>query len=472
MIKFGTGGWRAVIGEDFTKANIQLLAQGLVNKMKSEGVTEKGIVMGYDRRFLSKEAMQWAAEVFAAAQIKAWLINKSSPTPLIMYYVMKHDFPYGMMITASHNPAIYNGIKVFTAGGRDADEIQTKDIEDYISDIRPGEVAAVDYEQGKRDGYIEEIYPLNEYLDAIIAAVDIEAVRNAGLKVALDPMYGVSETSLKTILMTARCEVATIHDRHDTLFGGKLPAPSAATLHSLQNYVVEKKFDIGIATDGDADRIGVIDDKGNFLHPNDILVLLYYYLVKFKGWSGPVVRNIATTHMLDKVAKKFGETCYEVPVGFKYISAKMQETGAIIGGESSGGLTVHGHINGKDGIYAAALLIEMLAVTGKKLSQIMEDIHAECGEIHMEERDYKFTQEKKDAMHRMLMVEKQLPELSGEIDHVSYLDGSKVYFQNGGWVIARFSGTEPLLRIFCEMPDAARAAEICDTYEKFLGLKG
>lgn len=158
MIKFGTGGWRAVIGEDFTKANIQLLAQGLVNKMKSEGVTEKGIVMGYDRRFLSKEAMQWAAEVFAAAQIKAWLINKSSPTPLIMYYVMKHDFPYGMMITASHNPAIYNGIKVFTAGGRDADEIQTKDIEDYIYDIRPGEVAAVDYEQGKRDGYIEEIY--------------------------------------------------------------------------------------------------------------------------------------------------------------------------------------------------------------------------------------------------------------------------------------------------------------------------
>lgn len=471
MIKFGTGGWRAVIGDEFTKANIQLLAQGLVNKMKSEGVAEKGIVMGYDRRFLSKEAMQWAAEVFAAAQIKAYLINKSSPTPLIMYYVMKHAFPYGMMITASHNPAIYNGIKVFTAGGRDADEIQTKDIEDYISDIKPGGVSAIAYDDGKNAGYIEEIYPLNEYLDAIIAAVDIEAIRKAGLKVALDPMYGVSETSLKTILMTARCEVATIHDRHDTLFGGKLPAPSAATLHSLQNYVVEKGFDIGIATDGDADRIGVIDDKGNFLHPNDILVLLYYYLVKFKGWSGPVVRNIATTHMLDKVAAKFGENCYEVPVGFKYISAKMQETGAIIGGESSGGLTVHGHIHGKDGIYAAALLIEMLAVTGKKLSEIMADIHAECGEIHMEERDYKFTQDKKEQMQKILMEQKLLPELSWEIDHISYLDGSKVYFKNGGWVIARFSGTEPLLRIFCEMPDAESAAAICAIYEKFLGLE-
>ena len=185
---------------------------------------------------------------------------------------------------------------------------------------------------------------------------------------------------------------------------------------------MEKGYDIGIATDGDADRIGVIDDKGNFLHPNDILVLLYYYLVKFKGWHGAVVRNIATTHMLDKVAARFGETCYEVPVGFKYISAKMTETGAIIGGESSGGLTVHGHINGKDGVYAAALLVEMIAVTGKKLSEIMQDIHDECGEIHMEERDYKFTIEKKQAMQKTLMEDKLLPDLPFEIDHISYIN--------------------------------------------------
>ena len=471
MIKFGTGGWRAIIGDDFTKENIRLLAQAMVNKMKNEGNTEPGIVMGYDRRFLSKEAMQWSAEVFAAAHMKTYLINKSSPTPLVMFYVMKHEFPYGMMITASHNPAIYNGIKVFTAGGRDADEIQTRDIEDYIADITPADVASMDYETGVKEGYINEIYPLNEYLDNILASVDVDAIRNAGLKVALDPMYGVSETSLKTILMTTRCEVITIHDRHDTLFGGKLPAPSAATLHSLQNSVLEKKCDIGIATDGDADRIGVIDDKGNFLHPNDILVLLYYYLVKFKGWHGPVVRNIATTHMLDKVAERFGENCYEVPVGFKYVSAKMQETGAIIGGESSGGLTVHGHIHGKDGIYAAALLIEMLAVTGKKMSEIMEDIHKECGYIHMEERDYKFSEEKKAEIFKVLMEEKRLPDLPEEIDHISYLDGSKVYFKNGGWVIARFSGTEPLLRIFCEMPDAEDARKVCGIYETFLSLK-
>ena len=470
MIKFGTGGWRAVIGDEFTKENIQILARAMVDKMREEGVAEKGIVIGYDRRFLSKEAMQWAGQVFAAEGVTAYLINKSAPTPLVMFYVMKHDFPYGMMITASHNPAVYNGIKVFTAGGRDADETQTAEIESYIRDITDIPPEEMEYDKAVEKGLIKEIYPLNEYLDNIIAAVDMDKIRSAGLKVALDPMYGVSETSLKTILLTARCDVETIHERHDTLFGGKLPSPSAATLRALQNYVLDKRCDIGIATDGDADRIGVIDDTGRFLHPNDILVLLYYYLVKYKGWKGPVVRNICTTHMLDKVAERFGEKCYEVPVGFKHISAKMNATDAVIGGESSGGLTVRGHIKGKDGIYAAALLIEMIAVTGKKLSEIVKDIEAECGTISMEERDYKFNQEKKDTIHKSLLEEKKLPELPFAIAKISYLDGSKVYFENGGWVTARFSGTEPLLRIFCEMPTKEDAVKVCEIYEEFLGL--
>ena len=264
MIKFGTGGWRAVIGDEFTKENIQTLAKALADKMKAEEVEDKGIVIGYDRRFLSKEAMQWSGQVFAKEGIKAYLINKSAPTPLVMFYVMKHEFPYGMMVTASHNPAIYNGIKVFTKGGRDADEKQTAEIEDYIREVTDLPPAEMDYDEAVEKGLIEEIYPLNEYLDNIIAAVDIDKIKDAHLKVALDPMYGVSETSLKTILLTARCDVETIHERHDTLFGGKLPAPSAATLRALQTHVIEHKCDIGIATDGDADRIGVIDDTGRF----------------------------------------------------------------------------------------------------------------------------------------------------------------------------------------------------------------
>lgn len=474
MVTFGTGGWRAIIGDEFTKANIRLLAKAMCRKMKAEGV-EETIVIGYDRRFLAKEAMQWAAEVFAAEGIKSLLINKSSPTPLVMFYTMKHDLPYGMMVTASHNPAIYNGIKVFTKGGRDADEKQTANIEGYIRELEleivENPIQIMEYAKGREKGLIQEIYPLNEYLDNIIDAVDMGAIRKAGLKIALDPMYGVSETSLKTILLTARCEVQMIHERHDTLFGGKLPSPSAATLRSLQTFVIDEKCDIGLATDGDADRIGVIDDTGRFLHPNDILVLLYYYLVKYKGWSGPVVRNLSTTHMLDKVAESFGQKCYEVPVGFKYISAKMAETDAVIGGESSGGLTVKGHINGKDGVYAAALLVEMIAVTGKKLSEIYRMIEEECGSIHMEERDYKFTHDKKEEMMKILMEERKVPYLPYEVERISYMDGCKIYFKNGGWVVTRFSGTEPLLRIFCEMPDKEDAEKVSGIYEEFLGLK-
>ncbi len=470
MIKFGTGGWRAVIGDEFTRENIQILSRAICDKMKEEKVEKEGIVLGYDRRFLSKEAMQWAAQVFAKEGIKACLINKSAPTPLVMFYVMKHKFHYGMMITASHNPATYNGIKVFTYGGRDADEVQTAEIEKYIDEVTDIPVEDMRYEEGIEKGLIEEIYPLNEYLDSIIDTVDMEKVKMCGLRIALDPMYGVSETSLKTILMTARCEVETIHERHDTLFGGKLPAPTAETLRTLQNYVLDRKCNLGIATDGDADRIGVIDDMGNFLHPNDILVLLYYYLVKYKGWHGPAVRNICTTHLLDRVAESFGEKCYEVPVGFKHISAKMFATDAVIGGESSGGMAVRGHIKGKDGIYASALLVEMIAVTGMKLSQIMETIRKEYGGMALEERDYRFSLKKKEEIQKQLLEDKMLPQIPYEVEKISYLDGLKIYLKDGGWISVRFSGTEPLLRIFCEMKENKDAAAFCEVFEKYLEL--
>lgn len=471
MIEFGTGGWRAVIGDDFTKDNIQILSRAIADKMKAEGVAEDGIAIGYDRRFLSKESMRWCAQVFSAEGISSKLINKSAPTPLVMFYVMKHQLHYGMMITASHNPAIYNGIKVFTYGGRDADEAQTADIEKYISEVSDIPVTEMDYAEGIRKGLIEEIYPFNEYLDSIIEAVDMEKIKEANLKVAIDPMYGVSETSLKTILLSARCDVETINERHDTLFGGKLPAPTAGTLKDLQNFVLDKHCDLGIATDGDADRIGVIDDKGRFLHPNDILVLLYYYLLKYKGWKGPVVRNICTTHRLDKLAESFGEKCYEVPVGFKHVSSKMYQTDAVIGGESSGGLSVRGHIRGKDGIYASALIVEMIAVVGKKLSEIMDEICDIYGYIAMEERDYRFSHQKKSEIMKKLLEDRELPSIPFKLKDVSYLDGCKLYLENGGWISIRFSGTEPLLRIFCEMDEKEDAVKLCEIFEDFLELK-
>ena len=480
MVKFGTGGWRAIIGEEFTKENIQKLTLAICLKMKAEHKDTKSVVIGYDRRFLSKEAVIWACQILGKEGIHVQFVNRSAPTPLLMFYVMKHELDYGMMVTASHNPAIYNGIKVFTYGGRDADELQTKDIEKWLLEAEKlytpcheedGQMPPPSYTELVKQGIVEEINPMNEYLDNILSVINVDAIRKRDLRVAVDPMYGVSLTALSTILAVARCTVETINAQHDTLFGGKMPAPAEDTLKNLQNYVLDRYCDIGIATDGDADRIGVIDDTGRFLHPNDILVLLYYYLVKYKGWSGPVVRNVATTHMLDRVAESFGQECCEVPVGFKYISAKMQETDAVIGGESSGGLTVRGHINGKDGIYAASLLVEMIAVTGKKLSEIAKEIEQEYGEIHMVERDYRFTPLRKEQIHKTLMIDKLLPKLPYAISKVSYLDGCKVYFQNGGWIIARFSGTEPLLRIFCEMESKLAAMELVDIFEEFLELK-
>ncbi len=462
-IEFGTGGWRAIIADGFTKANVQLLASALADMILAQPDKRKEICIGYDRRFLSNTAARWAAEALAAKEVLCHVVDRAAPTPLVMFAVKELDVPYGVAVTASHNPAIYNGVKVFTEGGRDAQESVTDDIMTWVNRIAGAEIPVLDYDKGIELGLIDEINPLNDYVDNIMDRVDMNAIKQARLKIALDPMYGVSQTSLRTILMTARCDVFVIHERHDTLFGGRLPAPNVQTLAALSTFVVENNCHFGIATDGDADRLGVIDDQGAFLHPNKLLVLLYYYLSEYRGWRGAAVRNISTTHLLDKVAEAYGETCHEVPVGFKHVSSKMEETDALIGGESSGGLTVRGHISGKDGIYAAALLTEMVAVTGKSIAELYKEILDRFGEVFTSDAEFKLKPEDKPKLKDLLFVEKALPEFSAEVERVSYLDGCKVYFKNGGWVIARFSGTEPLLRISSEMPtqlqaDAAVAA--------------
>ena len=470
MIRFGTGGWRAIIGSDFILDNIKKLTQAISNKMKLEGAGDKGIVIGYDRRFLSDKAAVWTAEVFAANGIKVYFIGKIAPTPVIMYTVKKLDTPYGIAVTASHNPSDYNGIKVFTKGGRDADVSITRSIEKICDSLSIDDTKQIPFEDGVKNGKIKIIDPFNEYIDTILSMIDTEAIRNRGLKILLDPMFGVSKTCLQTILITTRCDLEVIHDRHDTLFGGRLPSPSSATLTRLRDLVLEKKFDLGIATDGDADRLGVIDDMGNFIHPNDIMVLLYYYLLKYKGWNGPVVRNLATTHMLDRIAEKYGQKCYEVPVGFKYISSKMEETNAVIGGESSGGLTIRGHIRGKDGIFAASLLVEMISVTGKNINQMLKHIKDEFGYSIMTENNYSFNKDVKEKLKKILFEDKKLPDFQYEVEKVSYIDGVKVYFKNGGWTIARFSGTEPLIRVFTEMPSIDDCNNVNKQFKELLGL--
>jgi len=471
MIKFGTGGWRAIIGDEFTKRNVELLTAALCKMMHERDEAKEGICIGYDRRFLSVEACKWAAQVCAGAGIECLILDKEAPTPLIMFAVREYNLPYGMAITASHNPALYNGIKIFTKGGRDASKEVTDEIEKHIQQLKCNEIPIVSFEKAEKQNLVKVINPFNQYIDSILGLVDVDAIKEKNLKIALDPMYGVSRTSLQTLLLTARCQVEVIHDRHDTLFGGRLPSPTMHTLSALSGFVVDKNCDMGVATDGDADRIGVIDNEGKFLHPNKLLVLLYYYLLKYREWNGPAVRNNSTTHLLDRIAESYGEKCYEVPVGFKHISSKMEEKDALIGGESSGGMTVRGHIPGKDGIYAAMLLVEMEAKTGKTLSQIYDEIEAEYGQVHMHDDDIKMTNGDKQYLMELLFVKKQVPKMPFEIEKISYMDGCKIYFKNGGWVICRFSGTEPLLRIYAEMPDKQDAKTCVQAWCKFLNLE-
>ena len=469
MIEFGTGGWRAIIGDLFTRDNIRRVACALARRMQREGAAQAGMCIGYDRRFLSRESAIWFSEVMAGEGVKLYFVTRAAPTPQSLFTVKHLNLPYGAAVTASHNPAIYNGIKLFTRGGRDATQDVTDAIGREANALHAEDIRSIGFDLAREQGLISFIDPRDAYLDSIMAQIDMDAIRARRPRIELDPMYGVSLTGLMTILYTARCDVDVINDRHDAFFGGHLPAPNPDTLRDLQGIVRDHHADIGIATDGDADRLGIIDEKGSYVPANMVLVLLYYYLLKYKGWRGAAMRNIATTHLLDRVAETFGQKCYEVPVGFKHISSAMDAHDALIGGESSGGLTVRGHISGKDGLYAASLLVEMLCVSRKPLSALVREIYDTFGEMHMAEYDWALTEQRREDIHRLLMVEKRLPDFGLPVVRVNYMDGCKVYFEDG-WIIARFSGTEPRVRVFAERDTLTNARQLVKAMADFVGL--
>ncbi len=468
MIQFGTGGWRAVIGEDFIKENVQKVAAGILALMREENKAEKPVIIGYDRRFLSENAAKWVAEVLAKGGVKVLFMHRSAPTPLVMHTVKDQELHYGVEITASHNPANYNGIKLIVDEGRDAPLETTARLEELIAAAQP---EAVDFESAVAEGSVEYVAnPFNKFLDDIIGLLDMKALRERGLRVLFDTMHGSGAYPLQVIFHTARCTIDTMNLNKDAYFGGMMPAPNEKSLAQLQDSVVKGDYDMGIAMDGDGDRLGIIDKSGKYISANEILCMLYWYLVKYKGWKGGVVRNLATTHMLDRIAESFGEKCYEVPVGFKYISAGIDEHDAVLGGESSGGLTVRGHIHGKDSVYAASLFAEMVSVTGKNPAEIMAELEAQFGHFEMVEDNLRFAPEYKAVVNRILMEEKKLPDFGEPVVRVSYEDGCKVYFADDSFVICRFSGTEPLLRIFAESKTEERAAGYIKAFKDFLSL--
>lgn len=470
MIKFGTGGWRALIGQDFICDNIRLVAAGILKLAKESGKADKPIIVGYDRRFLSENAARWVAEVLAEGGIQVWFVPRSVPTPLIMHTVKHEKLHFGVEITASHNPANYNGIKLIVDEGRDAHLEVTERLEQLIAETK--EVEYCKFEDAVSDGRIQYQHnPFNNFLDDIIGLLDMDALRERGLRVLFDTMHGSGAYPLQVIFYTARCTIDTLNLNKDAYFGGMMPAPTEKTLSTLQEMVIRGNYDFGIAMDGDGDRLGIIDRSGRYISANEILCMLYYYLVKYKGWEGPVVRNVSTTHMLDKIAKSFGEKCYEVPVGFKYISSKIDEVNAVLGGESSGGLTVRGHIHGKDSVYAASLFAEMVSVIGKSPSEIIDELEALYGHYVMVEDNLTFDPAVKEDILRKIMVEKKLPEFRDLIERVGYEDGCKVYFADGSFVSCRFSGTEPLLRIFAEAEHKEKAKEYIQIFKEFVNVR-
>ncbi len=467
-VAFGTGGWRAVIGEGFTLHNVRRLSQALANEITRRGEERRGVLIGFDRRFLSNRAAEAAAEVFAGNNIPVTLLSEDAPTPLVTYATALQKAAYGLAFTASHNPPEWNGLKVFHGDGSLLLDGETGQIQAETNRLALEEVIRLDLDIALESGIVRRRDFTNEYVDAVEALIDLEAIRRAGLKVIVDPMYGVGQLTLGTILTEARCRVTFIHDRHNPLFGGRSPAPNLEALRLLATHVVEDHYDLGLATDGDADRIAIVDERGQYITINDILLLVYWYLHEVRGQRGGVVRNLATTHLLDRLAAHFGEQCVEVPVGFKHIASAMVTHNALLGGESSGGLTIRGHILGKDGIFASALVVEMLARTHKKISQLLRRVYEITGRLYSLEDSIPSTPEMRVAVPRRL-AQHSLQQIGPfQVVKVSHADGTKFYLANDCWALVRFSGTEPILRLFAEADSPERAGSLIQHLREFV----
>jgi phosphomannomutase/choline kinase len=472
QVTFGTGGWRAIIGEGFTLHNVRRLSQALSNDMTRRETEQRGVLIGYDRRFLSRQAAEAAAEVFAGNNIPVLLLSEDVPTPLVTFGAPFLGSAYGLIFTASHNPPEWNGLKVFKSDGSLPLEDETRSLEEETNALSTEDVIKLELDLARKADMVRDGDLTNEYIDAIERLIDTDAIRKAGLRLIFDPMYGVGQLTLGTILSDARCRVTFIHERHNPLFGGRSPSPNLEALRLLISSIQEGSYDLGLATDGDADRIAIVDERGEYISTNDVLLLIFWYMHEVRGERGGVVRNLATTHLLDRLAKAMGEKSIETPVGFKHITAGMLQHNALLGGESSGGLTIRGHILGKDGIFACALVVEMLAKTGKRISELLETVYGLTGRLYSLEAGVPSTPEMRIEVPRRLQ-ESAIDAIGphGVID-VTHRDGTKILLENDNWALLRFSGTEPVLRLFVEADTPEKARDLMRWLETFVTTRG
>lgn len=470
-IKFGTDGWREVIAREFTFENVKFVTQAIAEYICEGGMSDRGIVIGFDNRFLSDHFAKAVAEVLCGNGIKVFMTQRATPTPVTAFAVKRLKAAGAVMLTASHNPPEYNGIKFIPEYAGPALPYITNVLETKVNDVvASGRFKDMRYDKALSAGLMTDINPFEDYINHLKNIIDLKKIGQAGLKIVVDPMFGAGISYLDTILSRAGCEVEVIHGYRDPLFGGSMPEPSEKVLTELRDKVVSGKADLGLAMDGDADRFGIIDRDGTYIIPNQVLYLIYYHLINSRGLKGPVARSVATTHMLDKIAEHYGLEVDETPVGFKYIGESMMKKGSILGGEESGGLSIHGHIPEKDGILAALLIAEIVAEHRVPLKDVLLRISEQFGNMVSERLDVHTTPEIKEAVLAKLS-EVEPSSIAGQaVREIKAVDGKKFVLEDGSWVLIRASGTEPLFRIYAESESSEKIKMIQDAAREMIGL--
>jgi len=457
MIKFGTSGWRGLIARDFTFDNVRLATRAIADYLSNQTSKSKTVIIGYDTRFLGREFSLAATEVLADRGLAPLLANRDTPTPVVAHSIRMRKALGGINMTASHNPAEYQGLKFSTANGAPAPPEVTRQIEAGVQRL-------IDEKWSFRGAVIgtyqcKTFDPKPEYFRQIHRLIDFDAIKAGKLKVAVELMYGTGRGYLDSLLEDAKAKVTRFHNELNPLFGGHHPEPNAEGMAEVSRFVRSGKAQIGLGLDGDADRFGIVDKDGTWLTPNQILTLALYHLKKNRGWTGAVVRTVPSSHQVDAVAAMLGVKVHETPVGFKYIGALMESEPIIVGGEESGGLSVKGHVPEKDGILACLLMAELVATEGKSLGRILKDLEKTIGEFHTDRINIAIDPARKEALLAKLGL--GLNQIGPfKVQKFITTDGSKYLLPDNEWVAFRASGTEPLIRCYVEAKSHAHLEKL------------
>jgi len=468
-IKFGTSGWRGVIAADFTFSRVRAVTQAIADHLVAQGLKDKGVVIGYDTRFLSERFAAESVRVFAANGIRSFLSNRDVPTPAVAFEIIRRRAAGGINFTASHNPPEYNGLKFSAAWGGPALPETTKDIEMRANAlIDKNSIALLSLAEAKQKGMVDDVDLRKAYLDDLRKKIDFEPIKKAKLKIAIDLLYGTGRDYLDSALRDAGCAVTILHGHRDPLFGGRSPEPSEENLAELSEVMKKGRFDVGLAVDGDADRFGIIDPDGTYINPNQVLALVLDYLCRTRGWKGGAARSIATTHLIDAVAKKHGIEVYETGVGFKFIGDLLVQGKIIFGGEESAGMTIKDHVPEKDGILACLLVAEMVSHERKTIKDMLKRLYKEVGVILNDRVNIRLTEANHAAVYARLS--QPLNEFGGlrVKGKKTTADGTKYMLEDDSWVLMRASGTEPVVRVYVESSSEEQIKELMEAGKKFI----